>query len=198
VSVKIYAEGGGTSAGNAECRRGFKKLFEACGFGGRLPRVTACGGRDEAYDDFRNAIAGIPAGDSVFLLVDSEDPVADIDRTWEHLRNRDNWQRPTGASDDDVLLMTTCMETWIVADRAALEEHFGRDLNSNALPPLTDLERRSRHDVFDRLRRATQQCPATYSKGPLSFVVLGKLDPAVLEQHLPSFNRARAILNIRL
>jgi len=54
------------------------------------------------------------------MLVVSEDPIADEEEPWQHLRQSpdDNWDPPTGATDNQVLLMTTCMETWIVADRA--------------------------------------------------------------------------------
>ena len=52
-------------------------------------------------------------------------PVSDIEETWVHLHRRDSWRRPRGARNDQVLLMTTCMETWIVADHTSLREHFG-------------------------------------------------------------------------
>ena len=94
--------------------------------------------------------------------------------------------------------MVTCMETWIVADRQALNEHFGNRLQTSALPPLDNLESRSRQDVQDRLERATRDCPGPYTKGPKSFEILGKLNPSVLEQHLPSFHRTRRILSDKL
>lgn len=56
--VKIYAEGGGNAASlKAECRKGFSKFFETAGFKGRMPRVIACGGRQDAYDSFCTAIS---------------------------------------------------------------------------------------------------------------------------------------------
>ena len=91
--------------------------------------------------------------------------------------------------------MTTCMETWIVADRAALKEHFGNGLQDSALPPLQNLESRDRKDVHDRLVKATSQCPGPYDKGPKSYEVLGKLNPEKIEDYLPSFKRMRSILN---
>ena len=198
MTVKIYVEGGGPNGGDSACRQGFKRLFEKCGFVGRLPRVMPCGSRNEAYDDFRNALARAARDDIIMLLVDSEDPVPDINRTWNHLHQRDNWQRPPGADDEDVLFMTTSMETWIVADHDALREHFGRNLQVNALPAMDNLEHRGRDDVLTGLQRATRNCPGPYSKGPRSFVILGKLNPDVLEQRLPSFRRAQRILNNRL
>ena len=132
------------------------------------------------------------------MLIDSEDRVSDIEETWEHLRRTDGWQRPRGAMDDQVLLMTTCMETWIVADQAALREHFGQGLRPNALPSPTNLESRSTGDVQSSLENATRGCAAPYTKGPRSYEVVGKLNPDTLESSLPSFGRARRILDDRL
>lgn len=198
MSVTIFVEGGGNEQGKLACRRGFRELLLKCGFQGRMPSIVACGSRNATYDRFRNALARASRDDIIMLLVDSEDPVRNINRTWNHLHQRDNWQRPPGADDDDVLFMTTSMETWIIADHDALREHFGRNLQVNALPAMDNLERRNRDDVLGRLQRATRNCPGPYSKGPRSFVILGKLNPDALERHLPSFHRARRILNDRL
>ena len=48
------------------------------------------------------------------------------------------------------------------------------------------------------LKNATRHCPGPYSKGPKSFEVLGKLDPNVLAENLPSFKRVRQILDTQL
>jgi hypothetical protein len=69
------------------------------------------------------------------MLIDSEDPVVDIEKTWQHLKTGDNWERPAATSDDEVLFMTTCMESWIVADRETLKKHYGHKLHESALPP---------------------------------------------------------------
>ena len=94
--------------------------------------------------------------------------------------------------------MTTCMETWIIADQAALREHFGQGLRPNALPSATNLEGRSTGDIQNGLENATRGCAAPYTKGPRSYEVVGKLNPDTLESSLPSFRRARRILNNRL
>jgi hypothetical protein len=204
VNAYIYIEGGGTGADSKEvdirCREGFRKLLENCGFGRqrRLPRLFACGGRDSALDAFKTAQRVNVAGHFVALWIDSEAPLADLEAAWKHLWERDHWPQPAGATDDQVLFMTTCMETWFVADRSALEAHFGNDLQGSALPPLEDLESRHRHDVQDKLMHATCNCSNAYAKGKRSFEILGKLSPAALAKHLPSFVRARRILNARL
>jgi hypothetical protein len=131
----------------------------------------------------------------VFLWIDSEDPMPDIEATWEHLQARDHWDRPNGATNEQVLFMTTCMETWIVADRATLAEHYGADLQQSALPALHNLEGRPRDAIQNALTHATRSCSNAYTKGKRSFEVLSQLDPATLSQHLPSFRRVRRILD---
>ena len=74
VKAHIYLEGGGGKDLNARCREGFRKLLESCGFAKRMPKLTACGSRNSAYDDFKTAHAHASGGDYVALLVDSEDP----------------------------------------------------------------------------------------------------------------------------
>ena len=199
MSARIYLEGGGDSkAGKIACQKGFRNLLEKCGLKDRMPRLVACGSRNSAYDDFRAAQQNGATVDYIALLVDSEAPVADINATWEHLRQRDRWQRPAGADNEQVLLMTTCMETWIVADRAALAAHYGQRLQDSALPATDNLESRRRGDVQSGLERATRNCSEPYAKGPHSFTVLGRLNPDTLEPLLPSFRRARRILAGRL
>ena len=94
--------------------------------------------------------------------------------------------------------MTTCMETWIVADRATLAEHYGADLQESALPALHALEGRARDAIQTALTHATRRCSNAYNKGKRSFGVLGQLDPATLSKYLPSFVRIRRILDASL
>ena len=204
VSAYIYIEGGGTGADSKEsrirCQEGFHKLLEKCGFTGRKPRLVACGGRGATYDRFATAHLNGPAA-YVAKWLDSEEPMTDIEHAWRHLQNVQSvpkWDKPEGANDDQVLFMTTCMETWIVADRVALKGHYGDKLQESGLPLLTHLEQRLRHDVQGKLIHATRDCSNAYTKGRRSFEILGELTPAALEKHLPSFVRVRRILNEKL
>ena len=198
MNKTIYLEGGGDSKElHTRCRKGFRKLIENCGFTGYMPRLIACGGRDSAFDDFKIAHANKSNSDYVAMLIDSEDPLTDSD-AWEHLKERDGWNKPLDSEDDQVLFMTTCMETWIVADRDALAKHYGDKLQISALPPLVDLESRSRHDIQNDLFHATRDCSNAYKKGKRSFAVLEKLSPNELELHLRSFVRVKQILEDRL
>lgn len=198
MSAHMYIEGAESKEDQIRCRAGFRRLLEKAGFTGRMPRLSACGSRNSAFDDFKTAHAAAKAGHFVAMLIDSEDPVADIEKTWWHLKARDNWDQPAGGDDKQVLFMTTCMETWIVADRDTLKRHYGHKLQENALPPANDLENRGRAEVHDRLEHATRDCTNAYRKGRRSFVVVGELNPTEIEQLLPSFARAKRILAEKL
>ena len=194
----IYIEGGGDSKGlHVRCRQGFRKLLERCGFSGRMPRLVACGGRSAAYGDFKTAHESNKA-EYVAMLIDSEKPVSNSEKTWDHLRNCDRWERPNGADDKQVLFMTTCMESWIVADPDNLRQHYGSNLQESALPSLISLEQRNRQDIQEGLKRATHNCSNAYQKGKRSFGILSKLKPETMERHLPAFQRAKRILNEKL
>lgn len=216
MSAHLYIEGAESKEDQIRCREGFRKLFAKLGFADqkRMPRLTACGGRDSAFDDFKTAHTGSMPGHFVAMLIDSEDPMADIEQAWVHLKTRDNWDRPAEAEDEQVLFMTTCMESWIAADRETLKAHYGHNLQENALPPTDNLENRSRADVHDRLAHATRNCANAYQKGKRSFVVVGELNPVALEADqrspakakepgppnplLPSFARVKRILTAKL
>ena len=204
VSACIYLEGGSKGPDSRllkiACQQAFHKLLDRMGFTGKKPTLVACGGRGAVYDRFCTAHK---AGkyDYVAMWIDSEEPMADIDRAWKHLANVttvDHWPQPDGTRDDQVLFMTTCMETWIVADRETLEAHYGDRFQESALPSLNQLEQRTRHDVQGKLMDATRKCKNAYSKGKQSYLVLGELDPDVLKKHLPSFVRVQRILAEKL
>jgi hypothetical protein len=186
VSATIFLEGAASGPDSKEqrirCREGFHKLLEKCGFNNRMPRLKACGSRDAAFNDFKTAVAAKSPDNFVALWIDSEDPLQDLEASWSHLKRRDpSWKRPAGAEDEQVLFMTTCMETLIVADRDTLK-----------------LESRHRHEIQEKLTHATRNCTNAYAKGQPSFKILGELSPAALEPHLPSFVRIQRILDKRL
>ena len=201
MKAVIYVEGGGDSdSEHIACREGFRKLFENFGIRGRMPKFVACGSRTDAYDAFKTAHAQKKA-DYVALLVDAEDPMVDPNKPWEHLESRkdDSMPRPEKAGDDQALVMATCMETWIVADRAALESVYKKlCLQVSALPPLVDLEIRNRHDVQNALSHATRNSRNRYTKGRRSFKTLEEIEPDRIRDSLKSFQRVERILKEKL
>ena len=198
MRVRIFIEGGGSANElKRRCRESFRKLLERSGCAGPGLKLVACGPRDSVFRNFQTAHSTVTSStEFVAMLLDSEDPVDDIERTWAHLCRRDlSWRKPAKSRDEQVLLMTTCMETWIVADRNALNAYYRAAVQQSALPSLTNIEAKSRQSIQRALAHATRNCTERYKKGLNSFKVLATLDPTVLSQHLPSFRRVHRILN---
>ncbi len=183
--VKIYVEGGGDQAKlKRECRRAFSKFFEKAGFKGRMPRVVACGSRNDAYGDFCTAVNVVTADELPLLLVDSEAQVAPRHqhegqfKPWEHLQARDDWKKPANADDEQAHLMVQCMEAWFLADRPCLQEFFGHHFQANALPGNQDIESIEKKQLFDALKQATRHTPnGQYGKSSHSFKILEAMNP---------------------
>lgn len=198
----IFAEGGGNDDRELKirCREGFQKLLEGIGLPVRSFKVLPCGSRNEAFRNFQTALRQGKIA-YVALLVDSEDLVSDGEKPWDHLKSRDDWDRPAGAADEQVFLMTTCMETWVVADQEGLRrdyEHHQRCLQPAGLPSTVNLETEDRHQVQQALMTATKGCRNAYAKNKRSFEVLANVNPAVLRRLLPAFAHMERILSDKL
>ena len=109
-------------------------------------------------------------------FVDSESAVQPKHSVWEHLRTRDNWARPQKADDDQAFLMVQFMETWLLADREALQDYFGARFRKNELKEWPQLEAVPKAAALSALDRATAQCSKRYGKGRVSFELLAKID----------------------
>ena len=193
VSTRLYVEGGGDSKTlKTACRKGFRSLLEKAGLTGRLPRIVAAGSRRNAYESFKTAHGR--GDENVMLLVDAEGPVT-ADGPWRHLKTRDGWDRPDGATDEQCHLMVEVMESWFLADREALEAFYGQGYRSNALPPNQDVEQIPKRDVLDGLAQsARSSTKGGYDKGAHSFRILEKLDPEKVRDAAPHADRFLSVL----
>lgn len=198
VKIRVYVEGGGERKDGEPlknlCREGFRKFFEKAGLTGQMPEVVPCGSRDQTYKNFQRALANPDVWP--ILLADSEAPVSQ-NSVWNHLRERDQWQRPSSVTEEQVHLMVQCMESWFLADKECLKAHFGQDLRQNTLPQNPKVEEIPKQDVFDGLKNATRQCEKKYHKGKESFKILGKLDPGKVSAAAPHVTRLLEILKNR-
>lgn len=192
MKVKVYVEGGGDNRFlRAQCRQNFKKFFCKAGLKGRMPRIVASGGRVKAFEDFRNALKKAGAEEFIFLLVDSEEGVRVKAEAWEHLKRRDNWDKPEAATDDNAHLMAQCMESWFLADKDKLAAFFGDGFNRSALPARLAVEDIPKQDVLNGLKAATRNCGkrGEYHKGRHSFRILSCLDPEKVTAASPHARR---------
>lgn len=186
MKVSVFVEGGGGSKElRTRCRKGFSKLFEKAGLRGRMPKVVASGSRTDAFSDFQLAakLRGIRGTDVAFpvLLVDSEEPIIG-GGVWDHLRRRDGWEKPSQATEDHAQLMVQVMESWFLADPAALSRYFGADFLESALPKRSEIESIPKDEVLQAITKASRStAKGSYHKGRHSFQILELVDPAELE-----------------
>lgn len=144
------------------------------------PTVVAAGSRKNAYDQFCTAVKN---GYDAFLLVDAETLVAigPSDSPWAHVNQRvgDGWARPPGATDDQIHFMNVIMETWLLADHAALKRKLGPKLNAEKLPAEgASLETKDKAAIYKALAAAIHSDNGNgYSKGKHSFAILSMVSP---------------------
>jgi len=183
VRTKLSVEGAGqTDLQRTQCRRAFSEFFASAGVTSR-PRTVPCGGRGRAYDAFKHAAAPGKQGELPLLLVDSETTVTPGQTVWQHLKSRDNWDKPVGASDDQAFMMVQVMESWFLADREMLRQYFRTGLVEKHLRDWPSLESVPKEDVQGALERATAGCgKKRYAKGKVSFELLEELDAMRVEE----------------
>ena len=188
MNVKLYVEGGGDSRElRTACRRAFTKFIEKAGTAGRMPRIVACGSRQNAYDSFKTA--HVHEDGNVMLLVDAEAPVTSQE-PWQHLNARDGWERPDAATNEQCHLMVQVMESWFLADVDVLASFYGNGFRRVSLPQNPNIEQVSKQDIDDGLTDATRHVTkGRYSKGKHSFEILAKLDPAKVRKASPYADR---------
>ena len=195
MSIKICVEGGGGQDRiNTLCRKGFSEYFAKIVPANRKPKIVPSGSRRSAYEDFCTSVrTERHKYDLILLLVDSEDPVANNQTAWQHLKQRaaDNWDKPENADSQSAHLMVQCMESWFLADKDALATYFGQGFLRNSLPAQANIELIPKCDVLNQLQHAVG--PTTqrhYHKTNHGYELLGLINPAMVAN---ASQRARAL-----
>jgi hypothetical protein len=190
VTPRIYIEGGGEGhLLDTLFRQGWTAFFKTAGLEGKMPGIVRGQGRTRTFDLFVTAVMNPRPGVLPLLLVDSEGPLAEGSTAWQHLKARDNWERPAGAGDDQAFLMVQLMESWFLADRGLLHAYFGAALREEALRAWLSLESVPKETVLATLDRATAACRTPYAKGKVSFELLARLSPESVEKACPNARR---------
>jgi hypothetical protein len=115
-------------------------------------------------------------------LVDSERAVIVPPR--EHLSKADRWNL-ADVSDDQVHLMVQAVEAWLIADREALADYFGKGFNDNPLPdrPSEEIPAGSLKNVLNQAARKTNR--GRYDEIADCPEILSQVDPAVVRAACP-------------
>jgi hypothetical protein len=189
-SIAIYLEGGGdTTQTLTPFRNAMSSFLKPAVDAARKKRVQwrmiACGGRQQAYEAYKDALKKEPEVHNI-LLVDSEDPVAISVSPWEHVKNRigDQWEKPPQVDDAQLQMMVACMEAWFLADINGLKKHYGGNFDAEKLPKADQAENQTKAKINDALKKATQNTTAKeYRKIRDGVKLLTTIDSAVVRRN---------------
>lgn len=187
-----------TKQTEAGLRAGFRSFFKSldplADRQGINIQLIMCGGRKQAYHNFLNAIADYPNAFNV-LLVDSEDPVSDINKPWQHLKNReeDKWDSK-GIDDGHCHLMVQAMEAWFIVDLDTLRQFYGEKFMDHkiirGLEQNYTVDRVSVYNLEHWLKQATKDTSrGKYSKTKHAPKLLELLNVDLVRQNCPSCDR---------
>lgn len=191
--VRIYIESGGDGRNQkASIRQGFsqflKELVELAKSKKIKWDIIICGSRNNAFRDFQNALTSHPEAFNV-LLVDAEAPVT-LNSPWQHLKFRDNWDKPSGIDDSNCHLMVQAMEAWFIADIQTLTKFYGKGFKEKAIPKNSNVESIDKDSLEPSLKSAT--CNTTkgeYQKIKHASKLLELLDVDKVRQTSPYCDR---------
>lgn len=191
--ITIYLEGGGTGPGTkAALRQGMDAFLDPIKQLARAKswrwKLIPCGGRDQTFRRFCNAVTGTPPDGLVVLLVDAEAGI-DNDTPREHLQTRDHWALAF-ATNEMVHLMVQIMETWIIADQETLAAYYGPGFRANALPAADNLEGVSKASIAANLAQATKSTRrGAYHKIRHASDILKRIDHRRVRRRCPACDR---------
>jgi hypothetical protein len=188
--IFIYVEGGGAKDSRDDLRRALGEFLSQPRESARdrnIPwRLVMCGSRDAAYRAFRDSARQHP-NDYVFLLVDAEQATTGTPR--QHLSARDHWDL-SWAKEAQCHLMAQVMESWFLADPAALERFYGQKFGVGQIPKRRNVEEVPKDEVISALNRASQSTSAgRYHKIHHGAPILESLDPEKVRTRAPHCNR---------
>jgi len=200
MEIRIYVEGGGDSTDSkAQIRRGLGKFLEELREKARSKsirwNITACGSRQNAYDDFNLAQRTHPDAFNV-LLVDSEGPVSSL--PWQHLATRDKW-RTEPLLDERYHLMVQVMEAWFIADIQTIQMFYGNNFNVESIPRRREVEQIDKESLFSALVAATRLTQkGEYQKIRHGAKLLGLIDSSHVRQVSPHCERLFQVLSKKM
>jgi hypothetical protein len=141
--------------------------------------------KDETIKDFLRTLAENP-GAKVLLLVDSDGP--DDGNLIERLKRTTTWKlhAPKGIPAERIHWMVQVMESWFLADSAALKRYYKKDFKASAMPKRSNVEQIPKTDVFKVLKRVVK---TGYEKAAHAPKILERLSPETVQARAPSCKR---------
>jgi hypothetical protein len=177
--IRVHVEG------HPRLHSGFQKFLAEIREAARRRGVgwTLTTAQGQAIRDFMKGLRTQPDAFHV-LLVDSEG-LAD-DHLRQELHRRSDWMPPRTVHQDQEQWMVHVMESWFPADREALKTYCRSKIRESALPQNPQIERISKQDVLEGLKRATG---GDYHKGADAPQILELLKPGQVRARAPHCRR---------
>ena len=169
------------------------------GFHGFLREIKDAAGRQRCrfqlveakgtpVQDFRDALSTHPDAWNV-LMLDSDGPIdgslADLCRS----------KKLDPKLQDSVFWMVQVMESWFLADIAALKAYYGDSFQENAVKGNPEVEKILKTDVYSKLKRATKNAkPGEYHKTKHAPALLAAIDVNLVRSAAPNCDRMFRII----
>lgn len=158
----LYVEGGGDRFSRGRLREAFSRFLseprQAAWRRSIQLRIVPSGSREEAYRAFRRRLEDDPSA-HVFLLVDADRRVT-AGSAREHLATGAGAWDLSFATDEQCHLMAQVMESWFLADPAALERFYGQGFAAGKLPKRQNVEEVPKDQVVTALDGASRNTSA--------------------------------------
>jgi hypothetical protein len=175
--IRIYFEG------DDALRPGFRAFFREIWdmATARRCKVQLIAGEGAAAQDFKIALKDHPHARNI-LVIDSEGPhnaklAADFCRKHRFPRRSVFW-------------MVQVMESWFLADGAALRSYYGAGFNESALPRNPKVEEVPKQDVLKGIEQAIRQTKKRkYHKTRQAPDLLARIDPSQVRKAAPNCER---------
>jgi hypothetical protein len=138
--------------------------------------------KEETIKDFLRTLCENP-GANVLLLVDSD--ARDDGKLLGRLKQKVMWQRhaPKKVPLERIHWMVQVMESWFLAEPAALKAYYKRDFKASAVPTRANVEEIPQKDVFRILKQAIK---ADYDKAAHAPKILELLSPEIVRGRAPN------------
>ena len=181
AEIRIYFEG------DRSLRKGFRDFFDELYRNGLRIRLIPCGAN--AIENFMKGIKRNPQATNV-LVKDSDEPFSE--RLFQRVRQDDHWDAAIGrrVSNDTIHFMVQVMESWFLADQAALQTYYDQGFAAGRLPANSAVEQIPKDEVNRCLAAATRDTrKGRYHKTNHAPELLSVLNPAVVRAACPSCDR---------
>lgn len=170
--IRVYFEG------SSKLRPGFAAFFNKAGCHRRVKPIATDG---NPVRDYRIGCHTNPDAWNI-LLKDSEGP--DDGRLSDKLAEGENFEVRS------LFWMVETMESWFIADPDCLANYYQRNFNRKSLGNTTNVEKVSKKNVLDRLKRATEKTQkGGYHKTRHAPDLLARIDPGLVEARAPNCKR---------